>query len=131
MRQDHVESSPIRNLTCPAENGSIDSLTSTAIQHPKKRLIDGSSGENTSKMPKHGAHRSIQTLERDIRDWLDNGNGTPRPSARTKTARDILGKAAAHCRRIPDSDHQAVSFGSPHTLPAVGGWMASCDPSIA
>ncbi|MFB7585401.1 hypothetical protein, partial [Streptomyces hydrogenans] len=45
-KQDHVESSPIRNLTCPAENDSIDSLTSTAIQHPKKHLIGGSSGEN-------------------------------------------------------------------------------------
>ncbi|MFF6791702.1 hypothetical protein ACFY9C_21855 [Streptomyces filamentosus] len=46
MKQDHVESSPIRNLTCPAENSSIDSLTSIAIQHSKKRLTGGSSGEN-------------------------------------------------------------------------------------
>ncbi len=87
--------------------------------------------KTTSKMSKHGAHRSVQILERDIRGWLDDGNDNPRLPARTKTAHDILGKAAAHCRRIPDSDHQAVSFGSPHTLPAVGGWMASCDPSIA
>ncbi|MGW4054337.1 hypothetical protein ACWENA_26290, partial [Streptomyces sp. NPDC004779] len=31
MKQDHLESSPIRNLTCRAENGNIGSPTSTAI----------------------------------------------------------------------------------------------------
>jgi hypothetical protein len=46
MRQDHVKSRPIRNLTRPAKSDSTESLTSTAIQHPKNRPIGGSAGEN-------------------------------------------------------------------------------------
>jgi hypothetical protein len=59
-------------------------------------------GELTSKKLRHGVHRSVQTLERDIRTWLADWNEHPRPFVWTKTADEILDKVAAHCHRISE-----------------------------
>ncbi|MER5212839.1 helix-turn-helix domain-containing protein [Streptomyces sp. NPDC002838] len=61
--------------------------------------------ELTQKKLKQGVHRSVQALERDIRDRLAAWNEHPWPFAWTKTADEILDKAASYCRRISDSGH--------------------------
>ena len=44
------------------------------------------------------AHRSIQALEKDIRDWITNWNDNPKPFAWTKTADEILERLASYIR---------------------------------
>ncbi|HSH23610.1 MAG TPA: transposase, partial [Acidimicrobiales bacterium] len=61
--------------------------------------------ELTNKKIRRGAHRSVQALERDIRDWIEKWNDNPRPYVWVKTADEIL-KSIAHYRaRISDSGH--------------------------
>ncbi|GAB1330320.1 hypothetical protein ACE1SV_46590 [Streptomyces sennicomposti] len=61
--------------------------------------------ELTQKKLKRGVHRSVEALERDIRNWLADRNEHPRPFIWTKTADEILDEAAAYRRRISDSGH--------------------------
>ena len=44
----------------------------------------------TDKKLRRGAHRSIQALENDIRDWIADWNQNPRPFTWTKTADEIF-----------------------------------------
>jgi hypothetical protein len=44
----------------------------------------------TDKKRRRGAHRSIQALEKDIRDWIADWNQNPRPFTWTKTADEIF-----------------------------------------
>ncbi|ROO88070.1 transposase [Actinocorallia herbida] len=39
---------------------------------------------------RRGAHKSVQALEADIRDWINDWNSNPRPFIWTKTAEEIL-----------------------------------------
>lgn len=59
----------------------------------------------TDKKLRRGAHRSIQALEKDIRDWIKKWNENPRPFAWTKTADEILERLASYLQRIPDAGH--------------------------
>ncbi|GCE02271.1 IS630 family transposase [Embleya hyalina] len=68
-------------------------------------LVERWFAELTRKKLKRGVHRSVQSLERNIRSWLTAWNEQPRPFAWTKTADDILDKVAASCHRISDSGH--------------------------
>lgn len=68
-------------------------------------LVERWFAELTQKKLKRGVHRSVQALERDIRSWLADWNDNPRPFVWTKTADEILGKAATYGRRISDSGH--------------------------
>ncbi|MET9675962.1 IS630 family transposase [Streptomyces sp. NPDC006482] len=68
-------------------------------------LVERWFAELTTKKLRRGVHRSVQALERDIRAWLTDWNDHPRPFVWTKTADEILDKAAAYCRRISDSGH--------------------------
>nr|WP_269460223.1 helix-turn-helix domain-containing protein [Streptomyces sp. 3214.6] len=68
-------------------------------------LVERWFAELTQKKLRRGDHRSVQALERDIRAWLADWNEHPRPFIWTKTADEILDKAAAYCRRISDSGH--------------------------
>ena len=54
---------------------------------------------------RRGAHRSIQALEKDIRDWITNWNDNPRPFTWTKTADDILERLNSYLQRIPGAGH--------------------------
>lgn len=72
-------------------------------------LVERWFAELTQKKLKRGVHRSVQALERDIRNWLADWNEHPRPFVWTKTADEILDKVAACCRRISDSGHSAAS----------------------
>ena len=50
----------------------------------------------TDKKLRRGTHRSIQALEKDIRDWITNWNDNPKPFAWTKTADEILERLASY-----------------------------------
>jgi len=55
----------------------------------------------TEQKIRRGAHKSVQTLEADIRAWIADWNSHPRPFIWTKTAEEILESLARFCRRIP------------------------------
>jgi len=59
----------------------------------------------TDKKLRRGAHKSVQALERDIRDWITNWNNNPKPFAWTKTADEILERLASYLQRIPGAEH--------------------------
>ncbi|MCA2225624.1 IS630 family transposase [Nonomuraea aurantiaca] len=54
----------------------------------------------TDQMIRRGVHKSIQSLERDIRDWIAQWNDNPRPFVWKKTAEEILESLAKYLRRI-------------------------------
>ncbi|MGP3959580.1 IS630 family transposase [Nonomuraea sp. 3N208] len=57
-------------------------------------------GYLTDQLIRRGVHKSVQALERDIRDWMDQWNDDPKPFVWTKTAEEILESLAKYCRRI-------------------------------
>ncbi|MFF3402863.1 IS630 family transposase [Streptomyces sp. NPDC002659] len=59
----------------------------------------------TDKQIRRGVHKSVQTLERDIRTWIRAWNEDPRPVVWTKTADEILERLAGYLNRIPDTGH--------------------------
>ena len=59
----------------------------------------------TDKKLRRSAHRSIQALERDIRDWIAVWNDNPKPFVWTKTADEILDRLASYLQRIPGAGH--------------------------
>jgi transposase len=59
----------------------------------------------TDKKLRRGAHRSIQALEKDIRDWITNWNDNPKPFTWTKSADEILERVASYIQRIPGAGH--------------------------
>ncbi len=64
----------------------------------------------TDKLIRRGAHRSVQALEHDIRDWIATWNDNPRPFTWTKTADEILSSLAPYLNKIrtgnPTSGHE-------------------------
>jgi hypothetical protein len=54
----------------------------------------------TEQMIRRGVHKSVQSLEQDIRDWIAEWNDNPRPFVWKKTAEEILESLAKYCRRI-------------------------------
>ena len=59
----------------------------------------------TEQKLRRGAHRSIQALEKDIRDWMKAWNNNPRPFNWTKTADEIFERLATYLQRIPGAGH--------------------------
>lgn len=59
----------------------------------------------TDQKLRRGAHRSIQSLEKDIRDWITSWNANPRPFTWTKTADEILERLNSYLQRIPGAGH--------------------------
>jgi transposase len=59
----------------------------------------------TEQKLRRGAHRSIQALEKDIRDWIKAWNNNPRPFNWTKTADEIFERLASYLQRIPGAGH--------------------------
>jgi transposase len=59
----------------------------------------------TDKKLRRGAYRSIQALEKDIRDWIAAWNDDPRPFVWTKTPDEILERLASYLQRIPGAGH--------------------------
>jgi transposase len=62
-------------------------------------------GYLTGQMIRRGAHKSVQSLEKQIRDWISDWNQDPRPFVWKKTAEEILESLARYCRRISDAGH--------------------------
>jgi transposase len=59
----------------------------------------------TDQMIRRGVHKSVQSLENDIRDWIRQWNQDPKPFVWKKTAEEILESLARYCRRISDAGH--------------------------
>lgn len=59
----------------------------------------------TKRTLKRGTHRSTQSLERSIREFIDASNESPTPFVWTKSADEILQTIKRFCLRISDSDH--------------------------
>ncbi|MEV0597624.1 IS630 family transposase [Nonomuraea cavernae] len=59
----------------------------------------------TGQLIRRGAHKSVQSLEKDIRDWIAQWNNDPRPFVWKKTAEEILESLARYCRRISGAGH--------------------------
>jgi hypothetical protein len=59
----------------------------------------------TDKKLRRSAHRSIQSLEKDIREWIARWNADPKPFIWTKTADEILDRLASYLQRIPGAGH--------------------------
>ncbi len=59
----------------------------------------------TDQQIRRGTHKSLQSLEKDIRNWIKTWNENPRPFAWTKSADEILERLAAYLDRIPGAGH--------------------------
>ncbi|MCI0686089.1 MAG: IS630 family transposase [Sporichthyaceae bacterium] len=68
-------------------------------------LVERFFAEITIKLLRRGVHRSVTTLEADIRAWIEQWNANPRPYVWTRTADEILESLATYCQRIIDSRH--------------------------
>jgi hypothetical protein len=62
-------------------------------------------GYLTDQNIRRGVHKSVQALEADIRDWIEQWNENPRPFAWTKTAEEILNSLAEYLSKIPGGAH--------------------------
>lgn len=62
-------------------------------------------GHLTEQRIRRGTHKSVQSLEADIRAWIADWNSNPRPFIWTKTAEEILESLARFCRRISGAAH--------------------------
>ncbi|MEV0394971.1 IS630 family transposase [Polymorphospora rubra] len=62
-------------------------------------------GYLTEQKIRRGAHKSVRSLEADIRAWTTDWNSNPRPFIWTKTAEEILESLARFCRRISGAGH--------------------------
>jgi transposase/transcriptional regulator with XRE-family HTH domain len=86
-------------------------------RHPRFRLHftpTGSSWINqverwfgflTDQMLRRGVHKSVQSLERDVRAWIEAWNEDPRPFIWKKTAEEILDSLAKYIARISGVEH--------------------------
>ncbi|ACZ87492.1 IS630 family transposase [Streptosporangium roseum] len=59
----------------------------------------------TDQLIRRGVHKSVQTLEADIRDWISQWNEDPKPFVWKKTAEEILESLTRYCRRISGAPH--------------------------
>jgi transposase len=62
-------------------------------------------GYLTDQKIRRGVHKSVQALEADIRDWIEQWNQNPRPFAWTKTAEEILNSLAEYLSKISGGAH--------------------------
>ncbi len=62
-------------------------------------------GYLTDQKIRRGVHKSVQSLEADIRQWIEHWNENPRPFAWTKTAEEILNSLAEYLSKISGGAH--------------------------
>jgi transposase len=62
-------------------------------------------GYLTDQKIRRGAHKSVQSLEADIRGWISTWNENPRPFTWTKTAEEILNSLTEYIARISGAPH--------------------------
>ena len=61
--------------------------------------------EVTRELLQRSDHRSVQALEKDLRDWVRAWNEDPQPFIWTKTAEEILASIARYLKRINGAGH--------------------------
>jgi transposase len=61
--------------------------------------------EVTRDLLQRSDHRSVQALEKDLRNWVKAWNENPQPFIWTKTAEDSLDSIARYLKRINDAGH--------------------------
>jgi transposase len=54
----------------------------------------------TDQLIRRGVHKSVQTLEHDIREWIKTWNDDPKPFVWKKTAEEILDSLARYLQRV-------------------------------
>jgi transposase len=59
----------------------------------------------TDQLLRRAVHRSVQALEKDVREWIKNWNENPRPFVWKKTAEEILDSLARYIARISGGRH--------------------------
>lgn len=59
----------------------------------------------TGQLLRRGTHTSVQTLEKDIRNWIAQWNEDPKPFVWKKSAEEILDSLARYISRISDAGH--------------------------
>lgn len=59
----------------------------------------------TDQLLRRGVHKSVQSLEKDVRAWIKNWNQDPQPFVWKKTAEEILNSLARYIQRISDAGH--------------------------
>ena len=59
----------------------------------------------TTQMLQRSVHKSVQSLEADVRNWIGQWNDDPRPFVWKKTAEEILGSLARYLQRISGGEH--------------------------
>jgi len=57
-------------------------------------------GYLTDQKIRRGTHASVQSLEKDIRDWVKSWNDDPKPFVWKKTAQEILDSLARYLQRV-------------------------------
>jgi len=62
-------------------------------------------GYLTDKKIRRGVHKSVQALEADIRDWIEQWNKDPKPFVWTKTAEEILNSLSEYLSKISGGAH--------------------------
>ena len=61
--------------------------------------------EMTRELLQHSDHRNVQTLEKDLRNWVKGWNENPKPFIWTKTAEDILESLGRLLKRTNGAGH--------------------------
>ncbi|WP_192756249.1 IS630 family transposase [Actinopolymorpha pittospori] len=59
----------------------------------------------TDQLLRRGVHKSVQALEKDVREWIKNWNTDPKPFVWKKTAEEILDSLARYIARISGGEH--------------------------
>jgi transposase len=59
----------------------------------------------TDQLLRRGVHKSVQALEKDVREWIKTWNEDPKPFVWKKTAEEILGSLARYISRISGGGH--------------------------
>lgn len=76
----------------------------------RSNMIERFFAELTERKIKRGAHRSVQDLKRDIKDYIENRNQDPKPFKWVRTADQILQAVKRYYERIaPDKAYEANS----------------------
>src|SRR6266567_1699370 len=58
----------------------------------------------TDQLIRRGVHKSVQSLEHDIREWVSTWNEDPKPFVWRKTAQEILDSLARYLQRVTGQD---------------------------
>jgi transposase len=59
----------------------------------------------TDQLLRRGVHKSVQALEKDVREWVKGWNEDPQPFVWKKTAEEILDSLARYIARISGAGH--------------------------